>query len=176
RRRARHAMLACLLLAQGTPMLCAGDEIGNSQQGNNNAYCQDNATSWLAWAEADAGTLELVRELLALRRQEPLLRNAKWFADASIAWFNAAGHAMQAADWHADGSLGFAAQLQDAAAAAPRLMLIFNPEPEARSFALPRGPWTLLLDSSAALPAGPLPGTVQIPSRALLVLRNSTAS
>ena len=62
RKRTRHAMLATLLLAQGTPMLCAGDEIANSQQGNNNAYCQDNATSWLSWPTADASTLALTRQ------------------------------------------------------------------------------------------------------------------
>ena len=70
RRRVRRAMLATLMLAQGTPMLCAGDEIGNSQQGNNNAYCQDNATAWLDWTAADTGLAAYVARLAALRIRE----------------------------------------------------------------------------------------------------------
>jgi glycogen operon protein len=181
RRRVRHALLSCLLLAQGTPMLCAGDEIGNSQQGNNNAYCQDNPTTWLDWAQADAETLALVGELLALRRQEPLLRLGRWFSlppggpgDASIAWFNAAGHEMQPHDWHAAGSLAFSAQLRAADARHPRLKLIFNPEPATQTFALAHGAWCLVLDSSRVLPAGPQPlsAQLQVPAQSLLVLRH----
>jgi len=178
----RHAMLATLLLAQGTPMLCAGDEIANTQQGNNNAYCQDNATTWLDWAAADAETEALVAELLALRREEPLLRLGRWFApppggpgDAAIAWFNAGGHEMQPHDWHAAGSLAFGAQLRAAGAAHPLLMLIFNPEPKVHAFALANGPWRLALDSSRRLqPSGqPLDSLLQVPPRSLLVLRHS---
>ncbi len=177
RRRTRHAMLACLLLAQGTPMLCAGDEIGNSQQGNNNAYCQDNATTWLGWGEADASTLNLVRELLTLRRQEALLRMTRWYSpgglEASVAWFNPQGHAMEPADWHAHGSLAFSAQLRQAGAPWPRLMLMFNPEPCERTFALPQGPWHLVIDSSGQLVPAPLSNSLQVPARSLLVLRHA---
>jgi pullulanase/glycogen debranching enzyme len=80
RERVRRAMLATLLLAQGTPMLNAGDEIGNSQGGNNNAYCQDNPTGWLDWPHADMGLSRFVGELLALRRAQPLLRHDDWSA------------------------------------------------------------------------------------------------
>lgn len=82
--RARRArgMLATLLLAQGTPMLLAGDELGNSQLGNNNAYAQDNALGWVDWGAeqdglvADTGLLETVQHLIALRRRLPHLRQA----------------------------------------------------------------------------------------------------
>jgi len=177
RLRVRRAMLATLLLAQGTPMLCAGDEIGNSQQGNNNAYCQDNASNWLGWDSAEADTQALVAELLALRKSEPLLRHGRWFGpgDAGVCWFNPGGHEMQQQDWHDAGNPGFGAQLREAGAASPRLMLVFNPEPQALPFSLSNGPWTLVLDSSAELkPKALAPGApLIVPPRALLVLRRT---
>ena len=97
--RSRRALLATTLLAQGTPMLCAGDEIGNSQGGNNNAYCQDNPTTWLNWTEADGRTTELVAQLLALRAQEPLLRHPRWFASGSA---EADGYVVVPSDIHLD--------------------------------------------------------------------------
>jgi len=165
RRRTRRAMLATLLLAQGTPMLCAGDEIANSQQGNNNAYCQDNATSWLSWPTADESTLALSRQLLALRREEALLRQGDWLTDAGIAWITPQGHAMQAHDWNAHGSLAFGARLGD------RLMLVFNPQPHDVGFQLPQGNWRLALDSSGQLETGALTNHFHAPARSLQVLR-----
>ncbi|MDN3921952.1 glycogen debranching protein GlgX [Roseateles violae] len=174
RRRVRRAMLATLLLAQGTPMLCAGDEIGNSQQGNNNAYCQDNATTWLGWDEAEADTQALVTRLLELRRQQPLLRQPQWFGEgeARIAWFTPTGHEMQQQDWHDAGNAAFSAQLRESATAAPRLMLIFNPEAQTLPFTLANGPWELLLDSSDELAPQPLPPATPliVPAQSLLVL------
>ncbi len=76
-RRIRN-MLATLFLSQGTPMLLAGDEFGNSQDGNNNAYCQDNETGWLDWARADAELLEFVQALSAFRRNHPVLRQSRF--------------------------------------------------------------------------------------------------
>ncbi len=96
-------MMATLLLAQGTPMLTAGDEWGRSQQGNNNAYCQDNALSWLDWKQAQTPQaqtlLEMVRRLLALRLRLPSL-GANRFSHGNhepaagiddIAWFDTDG-------------------------------------------------------------------------------------
>ena len=74
RNRQRLNMLATLLFSQGTPMLLAGDELGNTQHGNNNAYAQDNETSWLDWSKVDQEFMEQVRELVWLRRETPLLR------------------------------------------------------------------------------------------------------
>jgi len=177
RDRVRRALLATLLLAQGTPMLCAGDEIGNSQGGNNNAYCQDNPTTWLDWGRADVRSTELVAQALALRAAEPLLRHPRWFSngpgEARIAWYAPSGHEMTPHDWHDGGQHAFCAQLFEAEASTPRLTLVFNPEPEALPFLLCNGPWQLVLDSSAEL-AAPLvpPGQpLGVPARSLLVLR-----
>ncbi|MBT9493553.1 MAG: glycogen debranching protein GlgX [Paucibacter sp.] len=180
RLRVRRAMLATLLLAQGTPMLCAGDEIGNSQGGNNNAYCQDNATTWLNWAEAEADTQAFVARLLTLRQQEPLLRHDAWFASsdgaaASLRWFTPAGHQMQQQDWFDASSHAFAAQMFEAGASQPRLMIVFNPEPQELAFKFSGGAWRLALDSSAVLQADQIfqPGqTMTIPGRSLLLLRH----
>ena len=182
RERVRRALLATLLLAQGTPMLCAGDEIANSQGGNNNAYCQDNATTWLNWDQADGRMLELVAELLALRAAEPLLRHPRWFAaapgcagDACIAWYAPSGHEMSPHDWHDASQRAFGAQLREAGANAPRLMIVFNPDPTPSPFLLCNGPWQLVLDSSgesapSLVPAGQ---PLSVPARSLLVLRHA---
>jgi isoamylase len=183
RDRVRRALLATLLLAQGTPMLCAGDEIANSQGGNNNAYCQDNPTTWLDWEHADAGLTALVAQLLALRAAEPLLRHPRWFVpapgaagDASIAWYAPSGHEMQPHDWHDAGQQAFGAQLREAGAGAPRLMIAFNPDDSPLPFLLCHGPWHLVLDSSgdtapALVPAGQ---PLIVPARSLIVLRHAT--
>jgi glycogen operon protein len=109
RRRQRLNMLATLLFSQGTPMLLAGDEFGNSQGGNNNAYAQDNDTGWLNWSglQEDPGFTEKVRELVQLRRKLPLLRQARyvhgrmpsgrgWY---DITWLHPDGRPMQQEDW-----------------------------------------------------------------------------
>ncbi len=179
RERVRRALLATLLLAQGTPMLCAGDEIANSQGGNNNAYCQDNPTTWLNWTEADGRMTELVAQALALRAAEPLLRHPRWFASgpsqASVAWYAPSGHEMGPHDWHDAGQRAFGAQLREADAPRPRLMIVFNPDPAALPFLLCNGPWRLVLDSSGES-AAPLllPGQpLNVPARSLLVLRHA---
>ncbi len=74
----KRNMLATLMLSQGTPMLLAGDEIGNSQGGNNNAYCQDNETGWVNWDSADATLLAFVGDLIALRKAHPVLRQRRF--------------------------------------------------------------------------------------------------
>ena len=181
RQRARRAMLATLLLSQGTPMLCAGDEFGNSQQGNNNAYCQDNPIGWLDWprATADADTTALVARLLALRRHEPLLRHDGWFppGDAPatgprVRWLAPEGHPMQVADWHARHSGALACTLQDEATAPARLALLFNPDPQPVRFVLPAADWRGVLDSSAPDGQPPVIGpdhATIAPARSVLV-------
>ncbi len=71
-------LLATVFLSQGTPMLLAGDELGRTQRGNNNTYCQDNEISWIDWASADRGLLDFTRRLIALRRENPLLRQGNY--------------------------------------------------------------------------------------------------
>jgi glycogen operon protein len=109
RRRHRMNLLATLLLSQGAPLLLAGDEFGNSQQGNNNAYAQDNATGWLDWAglETDPDFTQQVRELISLRRSTPLLRLPQYVHDNDavdharfvIGWRRPDGASMSAGDW-----------------------------------------------------------------------------
>jgi glycogen operon protein len=109
RRRQRLNLLATLFFSQGTPLLLAGDEFGNSQQGNNNAYAQDNPTGWLDWAgmAKDPRFTEQVRQLILLRRQNPLLRLEHFVHEAAdretdgvaFEWRDADGKALQSDDW-----------------------------------------------------------------------------
>ncbi|MES2958107.1 MAG: glycogen debranching protein GlgX [Pseudomonadota bacterium] len=190
RSRVQRAMLATLLLAQGTPMLNGGDEIGNSQQGNNNAYCQDNPTGWLDWQHADAELLVFVQGVLALRRAEPALRHDHWFQHApsapgerSLAWLTPSGHAMQVHDWHDAGQHAFACRIDASPKSAPdahegsrHLLIAFNPEATAQAFTLPPGHWQVALDSAGELAPSqqPLPQLhFYAPAHALVLLRDS---
>jgi len=110
-RRQRHMrnMLATLLLSQGTPMILAGDEFGRTQGGNNNAYCQDNETSWLDWDLPDWAQTQvaLVQRLTKLRHDYPILRRGRFFTGTPIdaldvkdvTWINASGAEMEDGDW-----------------------------------------------------------------------------
>jgi glycogen operon protein len=180
RLRIRRAMLATLLLSQGTPMLCAGDEFGNSQQGNNNAYCQDNPTGWLAWEGWPPGEAELcafVADALALRREEALLRHDRWFGPQgpSLRWLAPEGRPLTEADWHDPGATTFSAWLTDAASGR-QVLLAFHRGTSPADFALPAGRWTVALDSSGTLAAGTLvAGTASLvlPPHSVVVLRAS---
>jgi len=109
RRRQRLNMLACLFFSQGTPLLLAGDEFGNSQQGNNNAYAQDNPTGWLDWSGLldDPEFTDLVRDLIWLRRETPLLRIEDYVHDnlptgsgsIELRWINAEGEIKRDHEW-----------------------------------------------------------------------------
>jgi isoamylase len=177
RNRVRRAMLATLLLAQGTPMICAGDEIANTQDGNNNAYCQDNKTTWLNWETADEPLAHFVAEVLALRRKSPLLRHDDWLGGpcdkrgASVTWISPNGHEMQGHDWHDNGAYAFACLL---AAPAERLLILFNPEAHDSNFELPENlnhAWQLSLDSSATFDNGTrFAKNIALPARAVIVL------
>lgn len=101
-------MLVTLFVSRGLPMLAMGDEVGRTQHGNNNAYAQDNPTTWIDWPTADAGRMALVARLSELRRRHPALRADAYLtghpADGSglpdIEWRTPAGHAMAPADWN----------------------------------------------------------------------------
>ena len=111
----KRNFLATLLLSQGVPMLLGGDEIGRTQQGNNNAYCQDNEISWFDWSTADEELLSFCRDLIQYRREHPVLRRRRWFQGRpihgseikDIAWFNLEGEVMAEEDW----GLGYAKSL-----------------------------------------------------------------
>lgn len=101
RRRSMHSLLATLLLAQGTPMLLAGDERGHSQHGNNNAYCQDNELTWLDWQEDERTLVNYTAALISLRQQIPALTGDSWWqeGDGNVQWLNASGKPLQGEEW-----------------------------------------------------------------------------
>jgi glycogen operon protein len=108
RARQKRNLLATLLFSQGVPMLLAGDEMGRTQRGNNNAYCQDNPTSWVSWAlgEEDRELLDFVAHVAGLRRRHPALRRRSFFPERrrrheqrSVVWFGPDGLEMSDAEW-----------------------------------------------------------------------------
>ena len=115
RNRQVRNFLTTMLLSQGVPMICGGDEIGRTQRGNNNAYCQDNDIAWYDWERADERLLAFTRDLIRLRREHPVFCRRRWFQGrpirgskvADIGWFTPAGNEMSDQDWQA----GFAKSL-----------------------------------------------------------------
>jgi isoamylase len=161
--------LATLLLSQGVPMLLGGDEIGRTQRGNNNAYCQDNEISWYDWAHADHHLLAFVRRLVALRRAHPIFRRRRWFIGrpihgeaADVAWFKADGQPMGTSDWQAGLGTGLAVFLNGQALETPdaqgervtddSFLLLLNPGHESIPFAVPAvnqpSSWARVLDTA----------------------------
>ncbi|MDQ5855599.1 MAG: glycogen debranching enzyme, partial [Actinomycetota bacterium] len=107
----RRNMLATLFLSQGVPMLLHGDELGRTQQGNNNVYCQDNELSWVDWSAADQELITFTAGLIALRRDHPVFRRRRFFAGrpirgggqlGDIAWFTESGEKMTEQDWEVE--------------------------------------------------------------------------
>jgi glycogen operon protein len=170
RARQQRVLLATLLLSLGTPMLLAGDEIGHSQRGNNNAYCQDNTITWLAWAHADQALCTFVQSVLALRQRLVLLQAGQWWQTMASAqgpaayWCDAAGQPLSAAAWDDPRSQALALQLQGAG---PGVLLLLNPQPEPVTFALPPGGWQLQLDTSATTNDRLLGATETLPAGTL---------
>jgi isoamylase len=115
REKQKKNFIATLFLSQGIPMLLAGDEAGRTQQGNNNAYCQDNEISWMNWQEMDQELIAFTRKVIALRQQHPAFRRKRWFRGApvedvgveDIAWFLPEGNQMSEENW----DTGFARSL-----------------------------------------------------------------
>jgi len=187
RARVVRAMLATVFLSHGTPMLLAGDEFGNSQQGNNNAYCQDNDLSWLDWEQA-AGEegrrlAAFVGRLAALRREHVSLR-AERFSDArreiapgvpAMSWHDVDGQPMSEAAWaHPEGRvLGLRRADRDDDGVDVTLLLA-NSDGEPQPFRLPppRLAWRLLLDSSdpQAAERAVEQEELQVPAHGLLLL------
>ena len=159
----QRALLTTLFCSQGIPQLLAGDEFGQSQGGNNNAYCQDNVISWLSWPDADQALIDFVAGLIHLRRAQPALRHAQWFkgqasatphAPADIQWRQPDGSAMTASDWDDPQSRSLACLIEvaeQARAATERWLLLWHAERGPGVFALPPGRWMMVLDSSASL-------------------------
>ncbi len=102
RARQKRAFMLTLLLAGGVPMLLGGDELGRTQQGNNNAYCQDNEITWFDWSAVDDELLGFTTDLIALRRRHPVFRRRRFLTGAAAAdlrWFTPSGGEMTPQDW-----------------------------------------------------------------------------
>ena len=194
RDRQKRNLLTTLLLSQGVPMILGGDEIGRTQRGNNNAYCQDNAISWYDWEHRDPDLQAFVARLIQLRRSHPVFRRRRWFQGrqihgeelTDIAWLKPDGGQMTQQDWQN----GFARSLavflngEEIATPDPRgrrqrddsFFILFNAHDHPLRFTLPRGPfgrrWMRVLDTADPLPrfyrAG---GHVPVAERSLVLLR-----
>ena len=186
RARLKRALLATLLLAQGTPMLSAGDELSHSQGGNNNPYCQDNLTTWIAWSGADRELLAFTQRVIELRRQALPLRDA-WYdgqADeagrSDLAWLGRDGHALTGAAWQDADERVLGCLIGRPGKAPAPLLLLFNPEPIDHVFRLPPGAWQGLLDSSDAGGRCAAPGDLEaacvLPARSVMLLAGTHAA
>ncbi len=186
RARDRRNLLASAFLSLGSPMLLAGDEFARSQGGNNNAYCQDNATSWLDWeAAADPDLPAFVARLASIRRAHPALRRIAFLTGEpgpdgrpDVAWLRPDGTPLQPADWHDDGLRAFA--MLTGGADGPPLLLVVNGG--TRDLAVPRpGPeagsgWRALLTTATSTGAADgsehprdRPGTFAVAARSAVL-------
>ena len=193
--------LATLLLSQGVPMLSHGDELGRSQSGNNNVYCQDNEISWIDWASADSDLLEFTRSVSALRSAHPVFRRRRFFDGRpvreagseglpDIAWFAPDGSDMTAEDWETGYAKSVAMYLNGEGIADPDVrgqrvvddsfVLCFNAHYEPIEFVLPpeqfAARWVPAISTSAnstreAVAAG---SAVKVDARAVLILQSES--
>ena len=168
RARRRRNMMATLFLSQGTPMLLAGDEIGNSQGGNNNAYCQDSPTGWIDWDERDEDFLAFTKGLIAFRKAHPILSQKRFLHSRErpqdgmedLFWWHPSGRPMEQGDWD-NGQLKvlcvelrMASGTPDYAEREDALFLVFNGSERTITAHLPPTPegcrWVQSIDSASA--------------------------
>jgi glycogen operon protein len=200
RAKQQRNFLATLFLSQGVPMLLAGDEMGRTQRGNNNAYCQDNEISWIDWDSADQDLLAYVRALSAFRHEHPVFRRRRWFqgrplhgTDAvDIGWFTPHGELMSEEDWNVGFAKSLGVFLNGQAIPTPNsrgervvddtFLILFNAHHEAMPFTVPAGAfgnsWRVVLDTATLAPINeeggavfPAGGEVHVADRALVVLK-----
>ncbi len=154
----QRSVLATLLLSQGTPMLLGGDEIGRTQGGNNNAYCQDNETSWFDWSAIDEDLLAYTRALVAFRREHRAFRRRRFFQGSAlhgeevqdVAWFSPAGTEMTDDEWRAAHARALAMFVSGETGEVDRrgepivddsFLVLLNGDPETLTFTLPGPTW-----------------------------------
>jgi len=200
RKKQKRNFLATLLLSQGVPMLLGGDEIGRTQEGNNNAYCQDNQISWYNWERADEDLLGFCQRLIRYRKDHPVFRRRRWFQGRpihggdikDIAWFSKAGEQMAEPDWGQGSvkSLGVFLNGETIPNPNPRgepviddnFYLIFNAHHRSLVFTLPGAGWgehwvkeldteTGWVEKEAFFEAG---SRIKIKAHSLMVLRHAS--
>jgi isoamylase len=198
RNRQKRNFLSTLFLSQGIPMLLGGDELGRSQGGNNNGYCQDNDLSWFDWESADKELLEYTRRLIQLRKEHPVFRRRRWFQGrpihgvtvTDIGWFTPDGVEMAEEHWGEGFAKAVGVFLNGEAIASPdargerivddSFYVLFNAHYEPLPFVIPKGDWgkewKTVLDTSKALPEEEdhvyKPGDeIPVESRSVKVLR-----
>jgi glycogen operon protein len=200
REQQKRNFLTTLFLSQGVPMVLGGDEMGRTQRGNNNGYCQDNEISWLDWSLADENwtLLEFTARLSKLRREHPVFKRRRFFAGtpvrgsgglADIVWFTPGGDEMSDEDWESGFAKSMAVFLNGNAITYPdprgmpvkddSFLLLFNAHYEPLTFTLPPDDfgesWEVELDTAApsAEVERPLkPGDeLDVDARSLIVLR-----
>jgi isoamylase len=155
----RRNFLATLFLSQGVPMLLGGDELGRTQYGNNNAYCQDNEVSWYDWAHADATLLQFTERLIRFRHRHPVFCRRRWFQGrpihgsgvGDIGWFTPGGHEMSEDDWQSAFCKSVGVFLNGSAIPTRNergepivddsFYVMFNASHEPVTFTLPSGQW-----------------------------------
>ncbi len=195
----QRSMLATLYLSQGVPMLLGGDEIGRTQHGNNNAYCQDNEISWLDWSSVDTELLEFVRHVTTLRTEHPVFRRRRWFEGRpihgevdDIHWYTAEGIEMSDDDWNVGYARSLAVFLNGEGIESrtrrgepivdDSFLVLFNAAPDPITFVIPDGlggcHWEVDLDTAAAPNKGALVSSSEkwdLDPWAVLVLRRVAA-
>jgi isoamylase len=203
REKQKRNFIATLLLSQGVPMICAGDEMGRTQGGNNNAYAQDNEISWLSWdlEMRDQALLEFTRRVAKLRHDHPVFRRRNFFQGRrirgseleDITWFRPDGHEMTDDEWHSRHLRAFGMRLGGEAMREwdekgnpivdDSFLLLFNADPDETPFRLPVAKgvsWDLVLSTAAPeLDEGaetyPAGDVIPLVGRSLLVLRRVDA-
>lgn len=153
-------MLATLMLSQGVPMLLAGDERGRTQQGNNNAYCQDNKINWFDWQQNDEYSEELMpflSQLTQIRSKLPMLAHPHFIhkddpkSQVQITWLHPSGHPMQKEHWHSHHAKTLGYLLKGIAAGSPALLSLFHAGYESTEFQLPElegiASWQVMVDT-----------------------------
>ena len=134
-------LLGSLLLANGVPMLLAGDEFGNSQYGNNNAYCQDNEITWLKWDDFNQTLFDFTKQTIALRKKIQSLQQGAWWSDENVEWLNTGGNPMTLDDWHNRESKALQVMLDG------KYLFLINAKTEPQSFYLPKGKWKKIAET-----------------------------
>ena len=158
RKRQKRNLLATLLFSQGVPMITAGDELGRTQQGNNNAYCHDSELTWLDWGGADQEFLQFAERVLGLRKKHPLFRRRTYPKPENTTWLSPEGRDMTHEDWNLPfarcvGMLMVGQRLAErdergAPVMDDDLLLLLNAHDDAVLFRLPEGAWRALVDTA----------------------------